>query len=516
MVDYIGIEDIRRLVDALGTGEFIAAAGREIEDDYRRWDEFEKCPRLANHSPVGVIELMPITDGRRYTFKYVNGHPQNTARGLLTVTAFGVLADVETGYPLLLSELTVTTALRTAAMSALAARWMARDDSRVMALIGNGSQGEFQAIGFRRLLGIEELRLFDVDPLATAKLVRNLASMPEMSGVKVMRASSASDACRGADIVTTVTADKRNAIILTPPMVRPGMHLNAVGGDCPGKTELHPDILRRPGRAWSSSTSRSRASRERSSSSRATFRSSNSPTSSGAARAGRSERDEVTIFDSVGFALEDYSALRFLHSLLREERSGRRQIDLVPDLDGPQGPVRRHAGAGPHAAAACGGRLTESLMHAKVSLVGAPTDIGASTRGASMGPEALRVAGLQQTLEAQGVEVVDRGNLCGPGNPCLPPVDGYRHLAEVAAWNRLVHDAVHGELAAGAAADPARRRPQPRDRLDQRRSPPLPRDRQATARALARCARRLQHQRADAERQPARHAGRMPLRPWPA
>jgi len=88
-------------------------------------------------------------------------------------------------------------------------------------------------------------------------------------------------------------------------------------------------------------------------------------------------------------------------------------------------------------------------MHAKVSLVGAPTDIGASTRGASMGPEALRVAGLQQTLEAQGVEVVDRGNLGGPGNPCLPPVDGYRHLAEVAAWNRLVHDAVHGELASG-------------------------------------------------------------------
>jgi arginase len=87
-------------------------------------------------------------------------------------------------------------------------------------------------------------------------------------------------------------------------------------------------------------------------------------------------------------------------------------------------------------------------MHAKVSLVGAPTDIGASTRGASMGPEALRVAGLQQTLEAQGAEVVDRGNLGGPGNPCLPPVDGYRHLAEVVAWNRLVHDAVHVELAA--------------------------------------------------------------------
>ena len=84
----------------------------------------------------------------------------------------------------------------------------------------------------------------------------------------------------------------------------------------------------------------------------------------------------------------------------------------------------------------------------RVSLIGAPTDVGAGTRGASMGPEALRVAQLQAMLEAQGVEVLDRGNLQGPNNPGFPPVDGYRHLAEVTAWNRAVHDAVHAELAA--------------------------------------------------------------------
>jgi len=84
----------------------------------------------------------------------------------------------------------------------------------------------------------------------------------------------------------------------------------------------------------------------------------------------------------------------------------------------------------------------------RASLIGAPTDIGAGTRGASMGPEALRVAHLQAMLESQGVEVIDRGNLQGPGNPNRPPVDGYRHLAEVTAWNRAVHDAVHVELAA--------------------------------------------------------------------
>jgi arginase len=85
-------------------------------------------------------------------------------------------------------------------------------------------------------------------------------------------------------------------------------------------------------------------------------------------------------------------------------------------------------------------------MKTAVSIVGAPTDIGAGTRGASMGPEALRVAGLQSMLESQGVEVADRGNLQGPGNPVEPPVDGYRHLAQVTAWNRSVYDACAAEF----------------------------------------------------------------------
>ena len=83
----------------------------------------------------------------------------------------------------------------------------------------------------------------------------------------------------------------------------------------------------------------------------------------------------------------------------------------------------------------------------QVSIIGAPTDIGAGSRGASMGPEALRVANLQAMLESQGVEVADRGNLQGPGNPNLPPADGYRHLPQVIAWNRSVYDACRAEYA---------------------------------------------------------------------
>jgi ornithine cyclodeaminase len=335
MVDFIGIERIQELVARRGAARFIEELAGEIEADFLRWDCFDKSARHASHSPVGVIELMPASDGRMYAFKYVNGHPQNTAVGLLTVTAFGVLADVATGYPLLLSELTLTTALRTAATSALAARRMARPDSRVLAMIGNGAQSEFQIIGFHHMLKIREVRLYDTDARATDKLERNLALM-RLDGLKIVRCASIPEAVQGADIITTVTADKCNATILTPQMIVPGVHLNAVGGDCPGKTELHREIL---GRADA------RVVVEFEPQSRIEGEIQQMPPSfpvteltrvlSGAAP-GRLRADEVTIFDSVGFALEDFASLRYLLRIHQEERGLKPQVDLVPDLDDPK------------------------------------------------------------------------------------------------------------------------------------------------------------------------------------
>jgi len=335
MVDFIGIERVRELVGRLGAARFIEELAGEIETDYLRWREFDKSPRHATHSSVGVIELMPASDGQLYAFKYVNGHPKNTSVGLLTVTAFGVLSDVVTGYPLLLSELTLTTALRTAATSALAARRMARADSRVMALIGNGSQSEFQAIAFHHMLGIRELRLFDTDSAATDKLERNLAAL-RLHGLRVVRCASTAAAVQGADIVTTVTADKRNAVILAPQMIVAGMHLNAVGGDCPGKTELHPDILRRSDvRVVVEFEPQSRIEGE------IQQMESDFPVAEftdvlAGRRPGRVSEREVTIFDSVGFALEDFSSLRYLRRIHQESLGLQQQVDLVPDLENPK------------------------------------------------------------------------------------------------------------------------------------------------------------------------------------
>jgi ornithine cyclodeaminase len=107
-------------------------------------------------------------------------------------------------------------------------------------MIGNGSQAEFQALAMKRPC-IDEVRLYDVDPNATEKMMRNL----ENSGLRLVACASSQEAVNGAQIVTTCTADKAYATILTDNMIGAGVHINAIGGDCPGKTELHKDILKR-------------------------------------------------------------------------------------------------------------------------------------------------------------------------------------------------------------------------------------------------------------------------------
>ena len=147
LVPFVSVDNMMRLVLHVGLERFLVELAVRIEEDFRRWTVFDKVPRMAAHSVDGVIELMPTSDGALYSFKYVNGHPLNGRTGRQTVAAFGVLSDVASGYPVLLSEMTILTALRTAATSAMAAKHLAPRGARVMALIGNGAQAEFQEIG---------------------------------------------------------------------------------------------------------------------------------------------------------------------------------------------------------------------------------------------------------------------------------------------------------------------------------------------------------------------------------
>ncbi|GAA0245574.1 Ornithine cyclodeaminase [Methylorubrum aminovorans] len=326
MIRYVGSREMADLLRREGPEAILRRLIASLRADFLRWPEFDLAPRLASHSAGGVIELMPIADAAFYSFKFVNGHPGNTRLGKQTVVAFGVLADVATGYPLLICEMSVLTALRTAATSALAACHLARPESRSMALIGTGAQAEFQALAFRLALGIDEIRLFDLDPAAMAKARTHL----EGHGLKIVCAKSVDEAVAGADIVTTATADKTRATILTPDLVEPGQHLNAIGGDCPGKTELHPDIVARA-RTIVEYEPQSRIEGE------SQQMSPDYPVTElwrvlrGDAP-GRVGRDEITLFDSVGFALEDLSALR----ILREIAGPGPGLDLIPEPDNPK------------------------------------------------------------------------------------------------------------------------------------------------------------------------------------
>lgn len=329
MVRFVDVGNINRWAAETGVERILTDMVEYLERDFRRWPSFDKAPRVASHSPLGVIELMPTSDGVTYGFKYVNGHPSNPSRGLQTVTAFGVLADVQSGYPTFWSEMTVLTAFRTAATSAMVARALARPDAHTMAMIGTGTQSEFQALAFRGLLGINRLRVWDTDPDAIAKFVRNLAPL----GFEIVVATGATDAVIGADIITTCTADKANATVLTDAMVAPGVHINAIGGDCPGKTELDGDILHRAD-VFVEFTAQTRIEGE------IQQMHPDFPVTEiwqvllGEA-AGRTSAEQITVFDSVGFAIEDFSALRFLQDAV-DQTSFYTDIDLVADPDDPK------------------------------------------------------------------------------------------------------------------------------------------------------------------------------------
>ncbi len=328
-VPFVSVDHMMKLVLNIGVDVFLKELAAYVEEDFRRWELFDKTPRVAAHSDEGVIELMPTSDGTLYGFKYVNGHPKNTREGLQTVTAFGVLADVASGYPILLTEMTMLTALRTAATSAVVAKYLAPENSHTMAMIGNGAQCEFQALAFKALLGVDHLRLYDIDRSASEKVARNLQN----AGFDIQICSSVEAAVEGAQIITTVTADKQNATILTDNIVGAGVHINGVGGDCPGKTELHADILQRSD-IFVEYTPQTRIEGE------IQQLPQDHPVTEmweviTGKKQGRTSKQQITLFDSVGFATEDFSALRYVRDKL-EGTEYFVQLDMLADPDEPR------------------------------------------------------------------------------------------------------------------------------------------------------------------------------------
>jgi ornithine cyclodeaminase len=330
----VTVEDLALLIEKHGFNQFMLDLMEYMKQDFSRWGEFDKSPRHAIHVDGGVIELMPVADKRYYTFKYVNGHPKNPLSGLQTVIATGQISKVINGYPLMFSEMTILTALRTAAATVIMSGMLSRNDSKTIALIGTGAQSEFQILAHKLVRDIQVVRYYDTDSQAMQKFAKN---MQGVQSLKLVACNSAEEAVDTSDIVIVCTACKGHVDVILDKCIKPGMHINGLGGDCPGKTEfelailhrgkivveyipqtiiegeiqrLSPDEIKKMVYAeyWELVTGK---------------------------KPGRENNEEITIYDSVGFALEDYSVLRLVYDLVSKYNLGH-DLNLIPPIKDPK------------------------------------------------------------------------------------------------------------------------------------------------------------------------------------
>ncbi|MDX1809612.1 MAG: ornithine cyclodeaminase [Sulfurospirillaceae bacterium] len=325
----LDVYDIRKIVEKVGFQDFFLQLIKTLEEDFKNWDNFDKMPRIATHFSYGVLELMPTSDEEFYAYKYVTGHPQNPNFNKTTVMATGQLSTIDTGEPVMISEMTLLTALRTGATSAMAGKYLARKNSKVLCLIGTGAQSEFQSLAFSTQFDIQEIRYFDIDPKAMDKFEKNMSAY----NFKLTRCESAKEAVIGADIVTTITADKKNQTILTQDMIEEGMFINGVGGDCPGKTELAKEVVENSS-VFIEYLPQTKIEGEIQQMDD-DFQTIEMHEVIKGKISGRKDEKEITLFDSVGFAVEDFSVLKLVYKLAKHYGIGK-ELDLIPVMNDPK------------------------------------------------------------------------------------------------------------------------------------------------------------------------------------
>lgn len=330
----ITVESLIKLINLHGFDNFMKDLMISLSRDFGRWRMFTQIPRPGMYVANGVLELMPICDNELYfTFKYVNLHPKNTMVGKQTVVATGQLVAVDTGYPLMFSEMTVLTALRTAATSALAADFMARKNAQTLAIIGTGAQSEFQVKAIQIVRDIAEIRYFDIDAKAMDKFEKNIND----KDVKMIRCKNAKQATKGADIITVCTARYGHVEVLKKDWIKGGVHINAIGGDSKGKTELEKDILsacRIVVEYFDQAKDEGEIQvLQKRKVKKLVYGELHELVTS--IKSGRENDREITLFDSVGIALEDYSALRLTYELSQKYNIGE-ELNIIPKLDNPK------------------------------------------------------------------------------------------------------------------------------------------------------------------------------------
>jgi len=324
----VTVDHVKEIVHHFGIESFMVQVIDALKQDFTRWPDFNKSPRHATHYPQGVMELMPCSDAQHYAYKFVNGHPGNTPKGRLCVTALGMFAEVENGYPLLLSEMTLLTAIRTAATTALAAKYLARPDSQHLAIIGSGAQSEFQFLATQAVLPITRVSYFDPDTSAMEKFQHHLQGKADFNPCR-----SIGEAIKGADMIITATAQKKHNRLFRKEEIKSGVHISAIGGDCPGKTELPVDLLKAC-KIIVEYLPQSSQEGEIQHLAGEAVHAELWQLVSGELK-GRTNDEEITLFDSVGFAVEDFSILKLVYKLSEQLNIGQ-EVNMIPSPENPK------------------------------------------------------------------------------------------------------------------------------------------------------------------------------------
>lgn len=299
-----------------------------LEEDLKRWDVFHKSPRHAVHFKHGVFELMPCADDQFYTYKYVNAHPANPEQNKMSIVAVGMLADVETGYPQLFCDMTILTAIRTAAGSLLAAKHLAKPDSKILGIIGTGAQSEFQTIAMKQFFDLKQVRYYDHDPAAMEKFATNMQNR----GMELVPCKNGTEVVEGVDILTTCICEKAHVELFPYAAIQNNKHLfiNGIGGDCPGKTELDPEVMRHA-KIVVEFFEQTKYEGEIQNLPAGSFNHTELWEIIQDPSKGRNGQEGLIVYDGVGFGLADYSMMRMLH----EKGLGTEQ-DILPVLENPK------------------------------------------------------------------------------------------------------------------------------------------------------------------------------------
>lgn len=326
----VSLNDLAAHWKKVGEEAFVKGLYKRMENAFRHWQHFDHYPRLAMHHGEDLFELMPSLGPDFFSFKYVNGHRHNTDKRLPTVLGLGMLADKSTGMPLMFCEMTILTAWRTAVVSALASSYMVpKLASYTLGVLGTGAQSEFQALAHYWHLPIERVVFFDIDDRAMKKFAKHMKA----HGIEHEAMGDAESLFKMSDVVITSTVPQDHKAVVKAAWCRPGLHISAIGGDSPYKRELPPAVMKKA-RVVVEYWPQSQKEGEVKGCERTDVYAELWQLVQGKKK-GRLYEEDLTVFDSVGIALEDYVTLQYVYDCMRRERM-EHEAEVIPELVNPK------------------------------------------------------------------------------------------------------------------------------------------------------------------------------------